>query len=662
MTSPQASHTYHNPHAQVNQLNQGENTITNITVQNVGQLQRLWTPPTPPALRFDAVPRQEKADAVIAELERRGSVAIGAKAQTVALQGMAGVGKTTLALLLAQQLQARYPDGVLWVDVGPTVTEPTQMQPILNQWASHALGTLDQRQLQGLVFTVEAVRALLAEHAQLLVILDNVWSLTAIAPLRQAMPPGAHLLMTTRSRTILRELGGGQVELATLSTAEAEELVALRLAWPEAAQHTWVQALIGGVGHHPLALDVALGRLRREGDYPTEWQMTAARLVAAVQAGVGFGELRLDAADRDRHVEAVLAASYLALQEDAQTRWRSLGAFALDAPFATPLVAALWGCDNETARRQLVDFANAALLTRLDEVHWQQHSILRGYALALAYGANEAVQWRASHATVYRQAIQIADDAQRYYELLPALPQLRHAVAWALDHDLTLAQGLIANCATLFSAFGFGLERLAWCEAALNQAKAQEDGSAMAQAWISLGNALSDVANLANQPRVAQLARALAAYDDALRYYRPDTAPLAYAATQNNRGTRLSELANLPDEDRTARLHQALAAYDDALRFRRPDTAPLDYAMTQGNCGLLLQTLASEPGEDRQARLQAALQATVTALSYFHRMHHAPYQQWAVHRLKTLRSISGAAFVAMWQALDVGEIPDWLQE
>ena len=32
--------------------------------------------------------------------------------------------------------------------------------------------------------------------------------------------------------------------------------------------------------------------------------------------------------------------------------------------------------------------------------------------------------------------------------------------------------------------------------------------------------------------------------------YRPDTAPLAYASTQNNRANRLSELATLPGEER----------------------------------------------------------------------------------------------------------------
>ena len=91
------------------------------------------------------------------------------------------------------------------------------------------------------------------------------------------------------------------------------------------------------------------------------------------------------------------------------------------------------------------------------------------------------------------------------------------------------------------------------------------------------------------EERRERLYDALAAYDEALRFYRPDTAPLAYAMTQNNRANILSELATLPGEERRERLYDALAAYDEALRFYRPDTAPLAYAMTQNNRATILE-------------------------------------------------------------------------
>ena len=77
--------------------------------------------------------------------------------------------------------------------------------------------------------------------------------------------------------------------------------------------------------------------------------------------------------------------------------------------------------------------------------------------------------------------------------------------------------------------------------------------------------------------------------------------------TQNNRGALLSDLATLPGEDRAQRLRQALDAYDQALRFITPDTAPLAFASTQNNRGTLLSELATLPGEDRGQRLRQAL-------------------------------------------------------
>ena len=45
-----------------------------------------------------------------------------------------------------------------------------------------------------------------------------------------------------------------------------------------------------------------------------------------------------------------------------------------------------------------------------------------------------------------------SDDAQRFYEMLPALPQLRHAFEWALANDLDLALDIAASCANLQSS------------------------------------------------------------------------------------------------------------------------------------------------------------------------------------------------------------------
>ena len=109
-----------------------------------------------------------------------------------------------------------------------------------------------------------------------------------------------------------------------------------------------------------------------------------------------------------------------------------------------------------------------------------------------------------------------------------------------------------------------------------------------------------------------------------------------------------------------ARLRQALSAYDEALRFRTPTSAPLDYAMTQGNLLNLYQTLAGEPGEDRLARLLDALRAGWTAFGFFTALQHADFQRRAMNQLRNLRIACGDDFDALWAALDVGPPPEWL--
>jgi MinD-like ATPase involved in chromosome partitioning or flagellar assembly/tetratricopeptide (TPR) repeat protein len=120
--------------------------------------------------------------------------------------------------------------------------------------------------------------------------------------------------------------------------------------------------------------------------------------------------------------------------------------------------------------------------------------------------------------------------------------------------------------------------------------------------------------------RRRHLDKALAAYDEALRYFRPESAPLQHAATQNNRGVLLGDLAGAAEGDEGRRyLEEALAALDAALRFRHPQTAPLDYATTQNNRGTVLRRLAGVAEVDkRRGYLHDALAAFDEALRFYH--------------------------------------------
>lgn len=414
---------------------EGGGTATVVNNHFVQQLERRWTRPEPPALQRDAVVRTDELEQIQRELATRGSAAITGqptvKAPALAVQGAPGVGKTTLAHLLALDptTQANYPDGVIWVQLGPDFTRPEQAQAILRQWAGYATNffELGDNLNQLFRFEAEAVRSLLAEHGRLLVVLDNVWSLAAIQPLRAALPPGAHLLVTTRQRDLARGVGAGLVEVGLLRAAEAQALFALRLGWqpdPQQGADGWALALVERVGSHALGLDVALGVLARYGADPADWQPVALELMAAIHQGA-VDHFQLGADDPGHNVKAVLMFSYQALAAGDQARYRALAAFAPEADFDTDAAAAVWTCPPRAAFETLTTLTNAALLERKGGGRWRQHALLRAFGLALLRAAGEVDQQGAAHARAYTAAMTAADDEQRYYALLPALPPSR---------------------------------------------------------------------------------------------------------------------------------------------------------------------------------------------------------------------------------------------
>ncbi|MEP0804068.1 MAG: hypothetical protein HRF47_01150, partial [Chloroflexota bacterium] len=101
--------------------------------------------------------------------------------------------------------------------------------------------------------------------------------------------------------------------------------------------------------------------------------------------------------------------------------------------------------------------------------------------------------------------------------------------------------------------------------------------------------------------------------------------------------------------DRRLRLLEALAAYEEALQYRRPETAPLDYAMTQGNLGILHMKFRQLPGEDPRRHFAEAIQCTWRAYSLFKQIGHAPYEEQAKGFLAWLREQDSELFDALWK-------------
>ncbi len=117
-----------------------------------------------------------------------------------------------------------------------------------------------------------------------------------------------------------------------------------------------------------------------------------------------------------------------------------------------------------------------------------------------------------------------------------------------------------------------------------------------AEALICLGVELVE-ATLGN--RSANLRRAIACYDAALRVCTESASPATWAMTQNNLGV---AYRSLPTGDRSANLRRAIDCYEAALRVRTEADSPADWAQTQNNLGNAYRSLPTGVRNDNLRR------------------------------------------------------------
>ena len=188
-----------------------------------------------------------------------------------AVDGMAGVGKTELALHAAHQHKHRYPDGQYCLNLHGYTQGVAPMSPdsaleeLLRQ--AGVPGTDIPSELAG---RQARWRALMAGQ-RALVLLDNALDVAQVQPVLP-MSPGCLVLITSRTR--LTGLPGTKpLPLDVLAPDDAIELFS-RLAGPGRCPGPTAEELAGLVGHLPLSIVILAGRLR---DDPA---LTAAELAA----------------------------------------------------------------------------------------------------------------------------------------------------------------------------------------------------------------------------------------------------------------------------------------------------------------------------------------------------------------------------------------------
>lgn len=286
-----------------------------------------------------------------------------------AIEGMAGIGKTALAVHLAHLLAPEYPDGQLFIDLhGYTpgkapVTAGAALDRLLR-----AMGIAPNQIPDELDDRAALWRAEMARRRAVLV-LDNASSPEQVKPLLPGTA-GTCVLITSRRR--LTGLDG--VEVLALGVLPPEEAVELlrRVAGPACADvpDEALSRVAAYCGYLPLAVQLVGNRWRHRAVWPV------ADLLA--QLADHGGRLALFSADSIA-VARAFALSYEGLSPEQQLFFRRLGLH--PGTSLTPQTAAvLTGRDETKASTILEQLADNSLLQEPRHLRYSFHDLLRDYA------------------------------------------------------------------------------------------------------------------------------------------------------------------------------------------------------------------------------------------------------------------------------------------
>jgi DNA-binding SARP family transcriptional activator/tetratricopeptide (TPR) repeat protein len=310
------------------------------------------------------------------ELERLVGVLGEAGTGTVvisAIDGMAGIGKTALAVQAAHRVSALFPGGQLFIDLhGYAQGHQPRTPGDALDWLLRALSVPAQRIPRDVEGRAALYRQRLA-GTRTLIVLDNAASEAQVRPL---FPGGAGCVVLVTSRRRLIGLDDAHLlPLEVLPQADAEALVRAVAGPGRVGADDPVLAEIAGLcGQLPLALRIAAALLRHRPGW------TLGHLAGLLRDQ----RQRLSVlSDGERDLDAAFSLSYRSLPGAQQRLFRCLGL--VPGPDVDGFAAAaLADTDSATATQLLEDLADHSLLTLQASGRYRLHDLIRLHATALA--------------------------------------------------------------------------------------------------------------------------------------------------------------------------------------------------------------------------------------------------------------------------------------
>ncbi|MEU6373310.1 BTAD domain-containing putative transcriptional regulator [Streptomyces sp. NPDC046909] len=322
------------------------------------------------------------------------------------VSGMAGVGKSALALHVAHGLRERFPDGQLYVNLhGAT----PGMTPLTSSQALTALLRdlgADPRSVPEHPDAAAALLRSMLAPTRTLMVLDDAAN---AAQIRQLLPGGTGCAVIVTSRSPLTALdGAGRFPLAPLSAEESAAL--LRAASgrtgrgnserpDDPVRHDTPVPQQAPIPHGtPAGLDADHPLIALTGGLPLALRVVAARLAARSALTPDVLASQLAATEgRLRHLEYddlsvrrslavahdALAASDRAADRDAARALHHIGAVDLPA-YGAPLLARLTGTEEHRAEAALDRLVDVALLEETAYGRYAPHDLVRDFARELA--------------------------------------------------------------------------------------------------------------------------------------------------------------------------------------------------------------------------------------------------------------------------------------
>jgi non-specific serine/threonine protein kinase len=546
----------------------------------------------------------------------------------ITLVGAGGVGKTRLALAVAEDVRPDFEGRVGWVSLG----ELSEPDLLLDAIARSLEITIQSRD------PLDALSTALGDRPALLVI-DNMEHLAGGAIMLGALlerVPALSLLVT--SRVPLRLIGEREVRITPFpaigaSGAELADHPAVRLFTeraravdstfePDRAALERIAAIVEQLDYLPLAIELAAARVRH---FPLE----EIQQLLSSSLDLLTGGPR-DAPDRHRTIRGAIGWSYTLLSPEEQRLFRWLSVF--PGPFTLESAIQLFG-GNGSTRVETIDLVSNLvdqnLLIRSSEPGAGRYVMLgsiREYGQTQLAGADEEHAVRARFAEIVIERVTPSDDFSSdnvvWLETVEqSMDDVRSTFSWLIgEMDGQRALQLAERLSGWWTSRGVPREGVRYFQSAFAIAQQVPDTLRIAAlrdyAWLqALTGAISDA--LSHRDDIESLARAL---DTPLVWVKTEQlmGALAFVEGDFEEGKRrtqhaieLAEQGDIMSQFRgllfnMATLSEILGDYDAALDYHRRGIALMErskspgfYAMHLVGMGNLALRMGDPPEADR---------------------------------------------------------------